>query len=121
MKLSNSEMNLMEIIWRDSPMKSGELAAKALDELGWKKSTVYTVLKKLTQKSAVRSESAVITPLCSREDVLNQRSDELITNGYMGSLPSFLAAFLKKEKLTRADAEELKKLIDEYTEGDADK
>lgn len=121
MKLSNSEMNLMEIIWRDSPMKSGELAAKALDKLGWKKSTVYTVLKKLTQKSAVRSESAVITPLCSREDVLNQRSDELITNGYMGSLPSFLAAFLKKEKLTRADAEELKKLIDEYTEGDADK
>ena len=121
MNISNSESRLMEIIWRDSPLKSGELAAKALKELDWKKSTVYTVLKKLVLKGAVKSKNAVITPLCSREEILSQRSGELISKGYSGSLPSFLTAFLKKEKLTRAEAEELKKLIDDYTESEEEK
>ncbi len=112
MKLSNSEMSLMDIIWEKAPIKSGNLVKEALERLGWKKSTVYTIVKKLTVKGAVKSEATVITPICKREDVLNERSDELIEKGYNGSLPMFLAAFLQKEKLTREDAEELKRLID---------
>ncbi len=116
MKISNSEFKLMEIIWQDGSVKSGELAAKALESLGWKKSTVYTVIKKLTLKGAVKSENSVITPCITREDVVNERSEEILTSGYRGSLPMFLTSFLKKEKLTKAEAAELKKLIDEYTE-----
>ena len=116
MNISNSEMRLMEIIWQSAPIKSGELVSKAYSELGWKKSTVYTVVKKLTLKGAIKSEDTVISPLCTKDAVLVQRSDEIISNGYSGSLPMFLAAFLKKEKLSKAEAEELKQLIDDYTQ-----
>lgn len=119
MRIANSEIRLMELIWSRAPIKSGELAALALDNLGWKKSTVYTVIKKLTIKGAIRSESSVIMPCCTRDEVMVERSDEIIANGYSGSLPMFLTAFLKREKLTKAEAAELKKLIDEYTETEA--
>ena len=112
MKLSNSEMSLMDIIWEKAPIKSGNLVKEALDKLGWKKSTVYTIVKKLTLKGSVKSEAAVITPMCKKDEVMGERSDELIEKGYNGSLPMFLAAFLQKEKLTREEAEELKRLID---------
>ena len=112
MKLSNSEMSLMDIIWEKAPIKSGNLVKEALDKLGWKKSTVYTIVKKLTLKGAVKSEAAVITPMCKKDEVMGERSDELIEKDYNGSLPMFLAAFLQKEKLTREEAEELKRLID---------
>lgn len=114
--ITNSEMKLMEIIWQGAPIKSGELAARAFSSLGWKKSTVYTVLKKLVLKGAVENVNSVVTPLCTKDEVLSSRSDELITNGYSGSLPMFLAAFLQKEKLTQKEAEELKGLIDRFTE-----
>ncbi len=116
MKLSNSEMSLMDIIWEKAPIKSGNLVKEAFDKLGWKKSTVYTIVKKLTLKGAVKSEDAVITPICQKDEVMGERSDELIEKGYNGSLPMFLAAFLQKEKLTREDAEELKRLIDSYVD-----
>ncbi len=114
--ITNSEMRLMEIIWQSAPIKSGELAARAFTCLGWKKSTVYTVLKKLALKGAVENIDSVVTPLCTKDEVMSSRSDELIANGYSGSLPMFLAAFLKKEKLAQKEAEELKGLIDRFTE-----
>ena len=99
MNISNSEMRLMEIIWQSSPIKSGELVSRAYSELGWKKSTVYTVIKKLTLKGAIKSEDAIISPLCTRSEILEQRSGDIISKGYSGSLPMFLTAFLKKERL----------------------
>lgn len=114
MKISNGEMKLMELIWAGAPIRSGELASRAFKELDWKKSTVYTVIKKLIQKDAIKSEDTVITPLISKADAISEQSLEVISRG--GSLPVFLAAFLQNEKLTRAEADELKRLIDEYTE-----
>lgn len=110
----------MELIWASAPINSGVLVSQAYDTLGWKKSTVYTVLKKLSVKGAISSENAVITPLCSREDIMSQRTGELISNGYSGSLPMFLASFLKKEKLSKEEAAQLKKLIDDFTETEAE-
>ncbi len=118
MKISDSELRLMEIIWQEGEIRSGELVKRAYRSLGWKKSTVYTVIKKLTLKNAVSSENTVVKPLCTRDEVLGQRSDELLSSGYSGSLPVFLAAFLKKEKLTKEEAAELKKLIDDFTESE---
>ncbi len=124
MSISNSEMKLMEIIWSRAPIKSGELVSLAFNKLGWKKSTVYTVIKKLTLKGIIRSENAVITSICSRNEILAEGSEDFISkfSGSAGnanstsSLPIFLTAFLRREKLTKAEAEELKKLIDDYTE-----
>ncbi len=116
MSISNSEQNLMEIIWDNEPVKSGNLVTIAFEKLGWKKSTVYTVVKKLTDKGIIKSENAVITSLRQRDDVLGEKSENLINAGYGGSLPMFLTAFLSREKLSREEAEELKKLIDDYTE-----
>lgn len=117
MKISDSELKLMELIWKNEPIRSGELVTLAFDSLVWKKSTVYTVIKKLSGKGFIKSEDAVITSLCSREEVLTERSENLISKAYGGSLPMFLTAFLQKERITKAEAEELKKLIDEHTEG----
>ncbi len=116
MKISDSELKLMELIWKNEPIRSGELVTLAFDSLVWKKSTVYTVIKKLSGKGFIKSEDAVITSLCSREEVLTERSESLISKAYGGSLPMFLTAFLQKEQITKAEAEELKKLIDEHTE-----
>ena len=116
MRISDGELKLMEIIWDNAPIRSGELVTMAYDRLGWKKSTVYTVVKKLVNKGIIKSENAVITPLCTRDEIMNEKSESLITKGYGGSLPMFLTAFLQKEKLTKAEAEELKRLIDNYTE-----
>lgn len=118
MKISDGELKLMELIWDNAPIRSGELVTMAFDSLGWKKSTVYTVVKKLSGRGIIKSENAVITPLCTRDEVMSEKSENLITKGYGGSLPMFLTAFLQKEKLTKSEAEELKKLIDDYTEGD---
>lgn len=116
MKISDSELKLMELIWKSEPIRSGELVTMAFNDLGWKKSTVYTVIKRLSGKGFIKSENAVITSLCSRDDVLTERSESLISKAYGGSLPMFLTAFLQKERITKAEAEELKKLIDDHTE-----
>lgn len=114
--ISDSEQKLMEIIWENEPVRSGKLCALALDRLGWKKSTVYTVVKKLTEKQAIKSEKAVITSLRPRGDVLGERSESVVNKAWGGSLPMFIASFLSRERLTREEAEELKRLIDEHTE-----
>ena len=115
-KLPDSEMKLMELIWDSEPVRSGELVSMSLEKHGWKKSTVYTILKKLVTKGLALNENSVITATHPRDEVLSERSEDVIERSYGGSLPLFLTAFLSREKLTRSEAEELKKLIDEYTE-----
>ncbi len=115
MNIPDSEMKLMEIIWENEPVRSGELVSIVFERLGWKKSTVYTVVKKLAGKGLIRSEKAVITSVMPREEVLSENSERVINKIYGGSLPMFLAAFLSREKLSEAEAAELKKIIDDFT------
>ena len=115
-KLPDSEMKLMELIWDSEPVRSGDLVSLSLEKHGWKKSTVYTILKKLVNKGFVINEDSVITSTRPREEVLSDRSEVEINRSYGGSLPMFLTSFLSREKLTKKEAEELKKLIDDYTE-----
>ncbi len=115
-KLPESEMKLLEIIWDSQPVKSGELVAKSFEAFGWKKSTTYTILKKLVTKGLAVNDNSVITAVHHREEVLSERSEDVIERSYGGSLPMFLTAFLSRERLSKSEAEELKRLIDEYTE-----
>lgn len=117
MKLNQSELSLMEIIWENEPIKSGELVRLAGERYGWKKSTVYTLLKRAAEKSAAVNENSVVRSLVGHEEQLSEQSEKALKKGFNGSLSMFLTAFLSKERLTKEEAEELKRLIDSKTEG----
>lgn len=114
-KLFDAEMKFMNIIWNNAPINSTLLAKLANEELGWKKSTTYTVLRKLGKKGILKNENATVTYLVEREEVQQSESEEFIDKVYDGSLKLFLTSFLNKEKLSEAQALELKKIIDENT------
>lgn len=115
-RLSESEYHLMNIIWEREPVGSTELARCCLERLGWKKSTAYTMLKRLTDKKAARNENAVVTALIGREMVFRQESEALLKKSFGGSLPDFFAAFLQDRKLTREEAEKIAEMIREAAE-----
>lgn len=113
MKLHESEYRFMDLIWRYEPVKSMELVKAAGEVLGWKKSTCFTVLKKLSDRGFVENNQAVVTSLIDREQVGKYESEALIERSFGGSLPAFLTAFLRDKKLTREEAEEIKRMIEE--------
>ncbi len=117
MKLNNSEMTLMEIIWDNEPIRSGKLVQIAFDRQGWKKSTVYTILKHLTEKGAAVNDNSVVTAAAKREEQMHEQSGSVLERSFGGSLPAFMTAFFNGRKLSKKEADELKELIDSYTEG----
>lgn len=115
-RLSDSEYRLMDIVWETEPVNSTELVKEAFGRLGWKKSTTYTVLKKLAEKDALQNEDAIVHALVKKEQVVRYESEQLLNKSFAGSLPDFMAAFLKDRKLTQAEAVRLKKLIEDAVE-----
>ena len=113
-KLAEGEYRFACIVWDHEPVSSGTLVELCREELGWKKSTVYTVLKKLTDRGVLRSENAVVSSLVSREQVQRYESEHLIDRTFGGSLPAFLAAFMGGHTISEREAEELKQLIDRH-------
>ena len=112
-KLFDAEYRLMEIVWELEPLSSTELYKACLPRLGWKKSTTYTMLRKLCERGMLRNENSTVTSLVKREDVQRYESRAVVDKWFDHSLPRFLAAFLGEKKLTEEEAEELKRLIDE--------
>lgn len=115
--LSDSEYRFMQVVWDAEPVGSGELVALCREKLGWKKSTTYTVLKKLGERGLVQNEESVVTALVSREVVTEAAAETFVDKTFNGSLPGFLTAFMSGRKLTEQEAEDLKRLIDQYQEG----
>lgn len=116
--MSRLEMGIIEgklakIIWDNAPINSGELVKLAEKELGWKKSTTYSVLKKFCERGLFRNEKATVTVLISEEEYRNRVSREFIDESFGGSLPAFLAAFSGGKKLKKKEVEEIKKLLGE--------
>lgn len=114
-QIYESELRLMELIWDHAPVRSTVLAQMAGEILGWKKSTVFTVIKKLAGRGILLNENAIVTPLVSREQVMLSESKSLIDKLFQGSSRLFLANFLSKEEFTAEEAQELKSLIDQHT------
>lgn len=112
-KLYDGEYRFMELIWRMQPVNSTHLVKTAFLELGWKKSTCYTVLKKLKERGFVKNEQAVVTALVLREDVQKFESEAVVKKSFGGSLPAFLSAFLTGKKLSLEEAEEIRRMIEE--------
>ena len=97
-------------------MKSSELVRLCADELVWKKSTTYTVIKRLTERGVVHTENAMVTALVNREDVQSAESSAFVERNFSGSLPGFLNAFVGGKGLTAAEADELRRMIDKFEE-----
>ena len=115
-KLFDAELKFMNIIWDEEPIKSGDLVKVCNEKLGWKKSTTYTVLRKLAQRGILKNENTVVTSIVKREDTQIYESHEVVEKSFGGSLPKFLTAFFGNKKISNDEAEELKKLIDSYKE-----
>ncbi|MFD0711985.1 BlaI/MecI/CopY family transcriptional regulator [Paenibacillus sp. GCM10027626] len=111
-KLFDAEYKFMNLIWEHEPLNSTELSRLCQQELGWKKSTTYNMIRKLTERGILQNEQAVVTSLINREQVQKYESEVLLEKAFDGSLPSFLAAFLKDKKLSKAEADEIKKMIE---------
>ena len=114
LKLCDSDYKFMTIVWAHAPINSGELVALCNEQLGWKKSTTYTVIKKLTERGFIKNENAIVSVLVAKEDCQAVESDYFLERTFGGSLPGFLAAFLNSKKLTEEEAEEIKKMIDAH-------
>ena len=116
LKLYESEYRFMDLIWEAEPVRSTELAKMARERLEWKKSTCYTVLKKLGDRGFVKNEQAVVRAMVTREQVRKYESEELLKKSFHNSLPAFLTSFLKDRKLSQDEAEEIMKMIKEALE-----
>jgi Penicillinase repressor. len=112
-KLFDAEYKFVSIIWDNEPINSTELVKLCADKLGWKKSTTYTVLKKLCERGILQNRDATVTSLVKREDVQRYESRAVLEKTFDGSLPKFLTAFLSGRKLSEQEAEELKRIIEE--------
>lgn len=114
--LTESEEKFAEMIWRNQPIGSGELVKLCENEMNWKKSTTYTVLKKLCDKGIFKNENALVTALITKDEYYSKQSIRFVEDTFGGSLPKFLTAFIGGKKLSKHQAEELKRLIDEHKE-----
>lgn len=115
-KLAETEMKFAEIIWKNEPINSGELVGKCEEVLGWKKSTTYTVLKKLCIRGIFVNEKSIVKSKVSKEEYFKIKSEEFIEEAFSGSLPKFLTTFMRNKKLSKNEVEELKDLIENFEE-----
>lgn len=116
LKLCESDYRFMTIVWDNEPLASKKLVELCNELLGWKKSTTYTVLKKMTERGFAFNVESVISSRVRREDVQKSASEHFVTHTFQGSLPHFLTAFFQGKKISEKEASELKALIDQYKE-----
>ena len=110
------ESRFADIIWEREPLSSSELSALSEKELGWKKTTSYTVLKRLCDKGLFQNEKGTVTSLISKQDFYAMQSERFVEDTFAGSLPAFVAAFGSRKKLTAEEAAELRRMIDAFSE-----
>ena len=112
-RLGAIEGRFADLVWDSAPISSGDLVKLCRQELNWKKSTTYTMLRRLCQRGIFQNSGGVVTALLSREEFQGMQSRQFVEETFAGSLPKFLTAFSRGEKLSDREIEELQKLIDE--------
>lgn len=115
-KLGEMEEKFAELIWQHAPVASGELTKLCQEAFSWKRTTTYTMLKRLCERGIFANEGGTVVARMSREEFQGARGEQFINERFGGSLPLFLTAFSRRRKLGRGEIEELKKLIDAYEE-----
>jgi BlaI family penicillinase repressor len=112
-KLGAMETRFAELIWQNAPIPSGELVKLCEKELGWKKSTTYTMLRRLCQRGIFQNRDGAVTALLTEQEFHGLQSEKFVEETFDGSLPQFLAAFTARKKLSDREIEALQRLIDE--------
>jgi BlaI family transcriptional regulator, penicillinase repressor len=116
LRLCDSEYRFADIVWENEPMGSGELVRLCEERLGWKKSTTYTVLKKLCERGILKNDNTIVTAVVKQEQVQRYESEQIVNRNFGGSLPQFITAFMGDKKLSKSQVDKLKKLIDSFKE-----
>ena len=117
-ELGEIQEQFAEIIWENEPIASGKLVKIADERLGWKKSTTYTVLRKLCEKGLFQNYDGIVTSVISKAEFDRAKSHKFVNDNFGGSLPSFIAAFTGRKKLSKKEGDEIQRMIDSFKEGE---
>lgn len=115
-KLGAVESRFADMIWQHAPLTTGELVALCQKELEWKRTTTYTVLKRLSERGLFANQNGTVVALITREEFYARQTETFVAESFGGSLPAFLAAFTSRNKLTKEDVEQLQAMIESYGE-----
>ena len=111
-KIFESEYRFCLILWENEPIKSTDLAKLCKEKLEWSKTTTYTVIKRLSERGVIKNENAIVTSIISKEEAQQSELEELMDKKFEGSLPAFIAAFGKRQALSDAEIEEIRRIIE---------
>ncbi|MBQ9859973.1 MAG: BlaI/MecI/CopY family transcriptional regulator [Clostridia bacterium] len=116
-RLGAVESRFADIIWHNEPLTTARLVALCAESLNWKRTTTYTVLKRLSDRGIFKNDGGTVTSLMSREAFYGHQSRRFVEESFSGSLPAFLAAFSAHKPLTEAEVADIRRLLDNYKEG----
>lgn len=111
-KIFESEYRFCLILWEHEPVTTTELVKLCQAQLGWKRTTTYTVIKRLGERGVLKNQDGLVTALISKEDAQVSELDELMEKKFQGSLPAFLSAFARRQSLTEKEVEEIRRIIE---------
>ena len=117
-KVFESEYRFCLILWEHEPNKSSELVNLCKEQLGWKPTTTYTVIKRLSERGVLKNENTIVFSLVSKDEVQASEINEMVEKTFEGSLPAFIAAFTKHQKISEKEIDEVQKMIDRYRKGE---
>lgn len=118
-KVFESEYRFCLILWENEPVKSSKLVELCKELLGWKPTTTYTVIKRLSERGVLKNENTVVTSLVSKDQVQAAELNEMVEKTFEGSLPAFIAAFTKHQKISDAEIDAVQQMIDRYRKGES--
>ena len=117
-KIFESEYRFCLILWEHEPIKSSELVNLCRERLGWKPTTIYTVIKRLSERGVLKNENTIVSSLVSKDEVQASEINEMVEKTFEGSLPAFIAAFVKRQDLSEAEIDAVQDMIDRYRRGE---
>ena len=118
-KVFESEYRFCLILWENEPVKSSKLVELCKEQLGWKPTTTYTVIKRLSERGVLKNENTVVTSLVSKDQVQAAELNEMVEKTFEGSLPAFIAAFTKHQKISDAEIDAVQQMIDRFRKGES--
>lgn len=117
-KVFESEYRFCLILWENEPVKSSELVNLCKEQLGWKPTTTYTVIKRLSERGVLKNENTIVTSLVSKDQVQASEINEMVEKTFEGSLPAFIAAFTKSQRLSEKEIDEVEQMINRFRKGE---
>jgi len=111
-KIFESEYRFCLILWKNEPINSTKLAKLCSEQLGWSRTTTYTVIKRLSERGVVKNENAIVSSLVSKDEAQRAEMDEMMEKTFEGSVPAFLAAFGRRQALTDEEIDEIRRIIE---------